>query len=64
MDKIIIFLIALILMITISTMIMWGVGNLIIWVFKINYNWTLWHGLASCCIYWLLRGIFNNNKSK
>lgn len=42
-----------------GSLILWGLGNLIILVFKINYTWTFWHGFASELIYMFLRGIFN-----
>ena len=29
------------LAISIETVILWGVGNLVIWVFNINYTWTI-----------------------
>jgi len=64
MNKFVMVCIILICITLISTLIMWGVGNLIIWVFHINYNWTFWHGLASCFIYWILRGIFNSRNEK
>lgn len=41
-----------------SILIFWGVGNFIIWVFQINYNWTLLHGLATTLIYQILKEIF------
>ena len=53
-------LVALIISIGISSLIFWGVGSLIIWIFKINYTWTLLHGLACGLVYSILRGIFNN----
>lgn len=47
------------LAISIETVILWGVGNLVIWVFNINYTWTIWHGLICALFYRLLKGIFN-----
>lgn len=45
--------------ILIGTLIFWGLGNLIIWVFKINYTWTILHSLVAEFIYLLIKGIFN-----
>ena len=42
-----------------SSIIFWGLGNLIIWVFKIDYTWTIWHGLACALVFALLKDIFN-----
>lgn len=43
----------------IGTLIFWGVGNLVILVFGINYSWTILHGLVAQVIYLILRGIFS-----
>ena len=51
-------LIIFILVILLGTLIFWGVGNLIIWVFDINYKWTLLHGLVADIIWLLLCEIF------
>lgn len=42
-----------------SSLIFWGLGNLIIWVFKINYTWTILHGLVCEFVFVLLKEIFN-----
>lgn len=42
-----------------SSLIFWGLGNLIIWVFKINYTWTIWHGLVCVLVFGLLKEIFD-----
>ena len=41
-----------------SSLIFWGLGNLIIWIFKINYTWTFLHGLACALVFALLKEIF------
>lgn len=43
----------------ISSLIFWGLGNLIIFVFKIDYTWTIWHGLVCALVFVLLKEIFN-----
>ena len=53
--------IALIVIIA-GTLIFWGLGNLVIWVFKINYVWTIWHGLICEIGYMLLKEIFGSKK--
>ena len=54
-------IIALIVIIA-GTLIFWGLGNLVIWVFKINYVWTIWHGLICEIGYMLLKEIFGSKK--
>ncbi len=41
-----------------SSLIFWGIGNLIIQVFKIDYVWTIWHGLVCALIFLMLKDIF------
>lgn len=41
-----------------SSLIFWGIGNLIVWIFKIHYDWTIWHGLACALVFVLLKEIF------
>ncbi len=41
-----------------SSLIFWGLGALIIWVFKIKYTWTIWHGLVCALVFVLLKEIF------
>lgn len=53
-------LIGFILIFGISSLIFWGLGNLIIYVFKINYTWTILHGFACALIYSVVQGIFKN----
>lgn len=58
MEKIIIIL-GFLFGILISSLIFWGLGNLVILVFKINYTWTFLHGLVAELIYLIIKGIFN-----
>lgn len=51
--------IAIIVAFALSSLIFWGLGNLIIWIFKINYTWTILHGLACALVYVLLKEIFS-----
>ena len=48
----------IILCLGLSSWIFWGIGNLIVWVFKINYVWTIWHGLVCSLVFVLLKEIF------
>jgi hypothetical protein len=50
-------IIALILIVLIGGSIFWGLGNLIIFVFKINYEWTFLHGIVTDLIYLLIKGL-------
>lgn len=45
--------------ILIGSLIFWGLGNLFIFVFKINYSWTILHGFIAEILYMLLKEIFN-----
>lgn len=45
--------------ILIGSLIFWGLGNFIIFVFKINYTWTFLHGITLELIYLFLKGIFS-----
>lgn len=38
--------------------IFWGLGNLVIWVFRIDYTWTILHGLVAEFFYVVLKEIF------
>ena len=59
MKKIVFYSITILILATIlSSLIFWGLGNLIIWVFDINYKWTILHGLVCWLIYLLLKEIF------
>lgn len=56
--EILIGILVFIIGVAIGTLIFWGIGNLFIWIFNINYIWTIWHGLAVEIIYIILKGIF------
>lgn len=43
-------------------LIFWGIGAFIIWVFKINFEWTFLHGVAAEMIFFLLKQIFGTEK--
>ena len=42
----------------IGSLIFWGLGNLIIYVFNIDYTWTIGHGFVCQFVYLLLKEIF------
>lgn len=52
------YILAIIIVLIVSTLIFWGLGNLIIWIFKINYTWTIWHGLVCELIFILIKEVF------
>lgn len=54
--------IGILIVIGIPTLIYWGIGNLIIHVFEINYTWTILHGLCTALVTSALHSIFTNNK--
>lgn len=43
---------------SLSALIFWGLGNLIIWAFDIKFVWTFWHGLVCALAFSLLKEIF------
>lgn len=47
----------------ISGLCMWGIGNFVLWVFKVNYEWTYLHGLATSLILGVVGGAFKSNSS-
>ena len=56
--EIIIAIIAWLIGVVLSTLVLWGLGNLVIWVFHIGYSWTIWHGLICEFVFLLLKDIF------
>ena len=46
------------LVLSLSALIFWGLGNLIIWAFGIKFAWTFWHGLVCALVFGLLKEIF------
>lgn len=46
------------LALSLSGLVMWGIGSFIIWAFGISFTWTYWHGLAVAFIIWILSSIF------
>lgn len=66
MGKVLVAIIGLIVGFTLvyglATLIFWGLGNLIIYVFSINYTWTILHGFVCALVYSVLQGIFRGSK--
>lgn len=58
MKSIIFVTLILILNVILGTLIFWGLGNLIIHIFEINYVWTIWYALVCDIIYMLAKDIF------
>lgn len=59
MEDIIAFILATIIVIGLGSLIFWGIGNLVIFVFHIDYTWTFLHGFATDLVFLALKGIFN-----
>lgn len=57
--KILGFTLGFLFTILIGSLICWELGNLIIFVFKINYTWTFLHGLTADLVWLFLKGIFS-----
>lgn len=47
-----------IFLLSLSALIFWGLGNLVILVFSIDFVWTFWHGLVCALVFILLKEIF------
>lgn len=52
---IILCLILLVIYVIVGTLIFWGIGNLFIMVFNINYKWTFVHGFLIELIWIVLK---------
>ena len=50
--------IALFAVYTIDALLLWGIGNLILHLFSIEYTWTFWHGFGTAIIIGLFKCIF------
>lgn len=46
------------ILLSLSALIFWGLGNLVILVFSIDFVWTFWHGLVCALVFILLKEIF------
>ena len=51
-------ILAIIIVVLLSTLFFWGLGSLVVWVFRINYVWSIWHGFAVTLIISVLQTIF------
>lgn len=60
--SVILYIIAFLIGTLIGAMIFWGFGNLVIWVFKVEYVWTFWHGLVCQLAFKVLGDIFGGKK--
>ena len=47
-----------------SGLCMWGVGNLVVRVFKLNYEWTYLHGLTTSIVLSVVSNAFKNTNRK
>lgn len=55
-------ILVMIMMFLLKSILFWLLGNFVILVFKINYNWTIFHGIVCELIYLLLKDIFVEKK--
>ena len=58
---VIVILIALFAAYSIDALVIWGLGNLILHLFSIEYTWTFWHGFGSAITINLIRWFFKGN---
>lgn len=64
-DGILTIIIAILILVgitSLSGLIFWGIGALIVKTFNISYNWTFWHGVCATFIISILSSIFKTNK--
>ena len=48
----------------VSGLCMWGIGNLVIHVFDVEYTWTYMHGLCTSIVLSIVGGAFQSSGSK
>lgn len=59
----IIVLIIVAIVYAISGLCMWGIGNFVIYVFEIDYEWTYLHGLATSIVLAVVGSAFKSSSS-
>jgi hypothetical protein len=47
-----------------SGLVFWGIGELIVWAFKIGFVWTYWHGLCTAIVVNVLSSIFGGKNNE
>lgn len=57
-------IVTIILAVLLCSLVYWGLGKLIIYVFHIDYNWTFLHGLVTAIVCTFLKGIFGTTTNK
>ena len=53
-QDLIIFLLLILFGVLLNALFLWGLGNLIIYVFRISYDWTFWHGVVATIVLMML----------
>ena len=43
-------------------LVFWGLGNLVIYLFRLNYEWTFFHGLGTELIIFIIKLIIKELK--
>ena len=49
------FLIGIIIGLSLEALLFWGIGNLILWLLNMDFNWTFIHGLVMAIILCVIR---------
>ena len=62
--KILVIITMLIVGFMLGTLVFYGIGNLIIKVFDINFKWTILHSICAEIVYLLLKEIFSNKEQR
>ena len=52
----------LVLALLLSSMVFWGLGIFVCYVFAINYTWTFLHGVICAVVFSLLKEIFGGKQ--
>ncbi len=48
--------------VALGSLIFWGLGNLFVFVFKFDYEWTILHGFFMELLFILIRSTLTNTK--
>lgn len=55
-------ILSLLFAIFVGSIVFWGLGALIVYVFNIDYNWTILHGFCCELLYILLKQLLTRDK--
>ncbi len=47
-------IVIIIVSIVVGGLVIWGLGNFIIWAFNVNFEWNLFRGMATYLVIWVM----------